>query len=70
MYDKTIFEKCSKLTASARGELEITDINNMYLKDQQLGVHRVQGTWIDCGTFDSLAKASHTLWKESIKEFV
>ena len=54
MYDKTIFEKCSKLTASARGELEITDINNMYLKDQQLGVHRVQGTWIDCGTFDSL----------------
>ena len=70
MYDSSVFEKCSKLTASKRGELEITDINNMYLKDLELGVHQVQGTWIDCGTFDSLAKASHALWSDKIKEEV
>tara|TARA_R110000824_G_scaffold10113_4_gene44920 strand:- start:2883 stop:3620 length:738 start_codon:yes stop_codon:yes gene_type:complete len=64
LYDNSVFDKCSKLTSSARGELEITDINNMYLNDLELSVRRIQGTWIDCGTFDSLVKASHTLWTD------
>ena len=63
-YDNTAGERSLALKQSDRGELEITDINNMYLNDLELSVRRIQGTWIDCGTFDSLVKASNTLWTD------
>ena len=63
LYDNTVFEKISRLSPSDRGELEITDINKMYL-DEGLQVKRVQGAWLDCGTPLSLAKANATLLKD------
>ena len=65
-YDNTVIEKAKKLTPSKRRELEITDINQMYLKENLLNVE-IMGrgmAWFDTGTFDSLYEASayiHTL---------
>jgi glucose-1-phosphate thymidylyltransferase len=63
LYDNTVFDKISKLSPSDRGELEITDINKMYL-NEGLQVKRIQGAWLDCGTPLSLAKANATLLKD------
>jgi len=46
------------LKPSARGELEITDINNMYLHEGALTHSILQGWWTDAGTFESLQRAS------------
>ena len=58
MYDKTVFEKIKKLNPSRRGELEITDVNNLYLKNRDLSYEIIDGEWTDAGTFRSLLKAS------------
>ena len=58
MYDNTIFDKINSLSPSERGELEITDINRMYLKEGTLTAHKINGAWLDCGTPLSLAKAN------------
>ena len=60
-FDTTVFERITKLTPSVRGELEITDLNNLYLQDRQLAAHEIDGWWCDCGTFDSLVRASALL---------
>jgi len=57
IYDNTVVEKVSKIKPSARGELEITDLNNEYLKDGTLDVAFVEGKWLDTGTFESLHEA-------------
>ena len=59
-YDSTVVDKASKIKPSKRGELEITDINKMYMKENNLRVE-VLGrgmAWLDTGTFDSLNDAS------------
>ena len=56
-YDATIFEKISRLRPSGRGELEITDVNNMYLEEGTLSFSVLDGWWTDAGTFDSLRHA-------------
>ena len=58
MYDNTIFNKINSLSPSERGELEITDINRMYLKEGTLTSHKINGAWLDCGTPQSLAEAN------------
>ena len=58
MYDNTIFNKINSLSPSERGELEITDINRMYLREETLTSHKINGAWLDCGTPQSLAEAN------------
>lgn len=57
VYDKRVVEVAKNLKPSARGELEITDINNWYLEQGDLSVDIVENEWIDAGTFDSLLEA-------------
>ncbi|HOW35768.1 MAG TPA: sugar phosphate nucleotidyltransferase [Candidatus Omnitrophota bacterium] len=61
MYDKTVFEFIKKLKPSRRGELEITDVNNMYLRKKQLSYNVLEGNWTDCGTFHSLYRANRVM---------
>jgi glucose-1-phosphate thymidylyltransferase len=62
-YDTTVFEKIRRLRPSARGELEITDINNMYLQEENLTYSVLEGWWTDAGTFESLLRASNLVAK-------
>jgi glucose-1-phosphate thymidylyltransferase len=57
IYDNTVVQKSLNLHPSARGELEITDLNNVYLKEGTLDVAKVNGKWLDTGTFESLHEA-------------
>lgn len=58
LYDHDIFDKIKKLTPSDRGEYEITDTHNMYIKEGKLSYSLVRGYWSDAGTFDSLLATS------------
>lgn len=58
LYDFNIFSYIKKLKPSPRGELEITDANNMYLRRDELSFSIVKGAWYDAGTIDSLLAAS------------
>jgi glucose-1-phosphate thymidylyltransferase len=58
MYDSRVFEIIDGLTPSARGELEITDVNNAFARSGDLTFHIVQGWWTDAGTPASKLKAS------------
>ncbi len=57
-YDADVFKICNGLEPSARGELEITDVNNWYLQQGTLTHSTVEGWWTDAGTFESLHRAS------------
>ena len=59
-YDNSVVEKAKKIKPSNRGELEITDINKMYMKEGRLTVEKMNRgmTWLDTGTTDSLHEAS------------
>jgi glucose-1-phosphate thymidylyltransferase len=58
VYDDRVFDVIRGLTPSARGELEITDVNNWYLTRGLMDVHRIDGVWSDMGTPDSLLRAA------------
>jgi len=57
-YDYQVFEIIRGLKPSARGELEITEVNQAYLKKGELTYEILSGWWSDAGTFDSLERAS------------
>ena len=57
-YDGGVFEVIKTLKPSGRGELEITDVNNHYLRAGTLQCDRLTGWWTDAGTFDSLHAAN------------
>jgi len=62
-YDSRVFEIIKTLKPSARGELEITDVNNDYIERGEMTWAELEGWWTDAGTFDSLLRASNLVAK-------
>lgn len=54
IYDNQVFTFIKQIKPSARGQLEITDINNLYIKEGNLRWAKLSGFWSDAGTYDSL----------------
>lgn len=59
MYDYHVFEFIQTLSPSERGELEITDVNNLYIRQGTMTWSILDGWWTDAGTFESLLRASN-----------
>jgi glucose-1-phosphate thymidylyltransferase len=59
MYDARVFDIIKTLEPSDRGELEITDVNNWYIRDSSMTCEVLDGWWTDAGTFDSLLRAAN-----------
>jgi len=59
LYDNRVCKIAKELKPSVRGEIEITDINNEYIKLGELDMRFIKGAWFDAGTFDSLLEASN-----------
>jgi len=68
MYDNQVFDVIKTLKPSGRGELEITDVNNSYLKKDQLTFEVLDGWWSDSGTFDSLLRAGNLVAQKQEKQ--
>jgi len=64
LYDPSVFDICRSLKPSNRGELEITDVNNEYLRRGNLTCEILKGWWTDAGTFESLYRSA-TLIREN-----
>ncbi|MNW26888.1 Glucose-1-phosphate thymidylyltransferase [compost metagenome] len=58
LYDVSVFSVIEQMVPSARGEFEITDVNNWYAREGQLEYDILEGYWSDAGTFESLREAS------------
>lgn len=69
MYDKTVFKAIKSIKPSARGELEITDVNNWYAERGKLSWDLLGGFWSDAGTFESLFRSS-AFWAEKAERKV
>jgi len=66
-YDSKVFDVIRTLTPSGRGEYEVTDVSNDYIQNNDLTYGYLSGWWSDCGTFESLFRASR-LVRESRME--
>jgi glucose-1-phosphate thymidylyltransferase len=58
MFDGRVFDIIKTLKPSDRGELEITDVNNAYVKEGKMTWEMLRGWWTDAGTFESLLRAN------------
>lgn len=67
-YDATVFEKIRRLKPSWRGELEITDVNSMYLEEGTLTYSILEGWWTDAGTFESLRRAMNLVAESGVNK--
>ncbi|NBX67442.1 MAG: spore coat protein [Proteobacteria bacterium] len=63
-YDDQIFDVIKTLKPSRRGELEITDVNNFYIRQGTLTYDTFQGSWTDAGTFESLNTANQLMFNK------
>lgn len=68
IYDNKVVNAAKSLQPSPRGELEITDLNNWYLKKDELKVEIMKGDWIDAGTFESYYAANTWAYNRAQKE--
>ena len=59
LYDESVWDKILTLKPSARGELEITDVNNAYIQEGSMTYAFLDGWWTDAGTFESLLRATN-----------
>lgn len=67
MYDNKVFNIIKKIKPSARGEYEITSVNNEYIKNDELTYDVLKGEWTDAGTFESLQYANKIAFKYNNK---
>ena len=67
MYNGNVFDVVKTLKPSQRGELEITDVNNFYVKEETATCVFIKGFWSDAGTFESLYRATNLI-KEKISK--
>jgi glucose-1-phosphate thymidylyltransferase len=65
-YDSRVVEIAKNLNPSDRGEIEVTDINKKYLEMEELQVQKIEGEWLDAGTFDSLLEAGNIVKEKEI----
>ena len=63
IYDSDVFDAIKTLKPSGRGELEITDVNNYYIKKEEMEYGVLEGFWSDAGTFESLLKSGNMVQK-------
>lgn len=68
IYDSRVVEVAKKLKPSKRGELEIVDLHNWYLKRGELHVTTFKGAWLDAGTHESLLDAANTVRERKIND--
>jgi glucose-1-phosphate thymidylyltransferase len=68
VYDSRVVEISKKLKPSSRDEVEIVDVHNKYLELGELKVEKLEGAWLDAGTFDSLLKAGNVVKEKGISE--
>ena len=68
MYDARVFKIIKTLKPSERGELEITDVNNAYIRNGEMTFDVLKGWWTDAGTFESLYRASSLMAKKKMKK--
>lgn len=68
VYDNTVVQKAKSLKPSPRGEIEITDLNNLYLQEAKLEVAFVQGKWLDTGTFEALFQATQFVRDKTLQK--
>ena len=61
LYDKQVWDIIDNIKPSNRGELEITDVNNEYVKKNSMTYTEIDGFWSDAGTADSLAHATQLI---------
>lgn len=61
MYDEKVFDIIKQQKPSERGEFEITDVNNEYIKRSEMEYDILEGDWTDAGTFESLQIANQML---------
>ena len=64
-YDGGVYDIIRTLKPSARGELEITHVNDAYISKGQMAYDILEGWWTDAGTFESLAQAAELVTNES-----
>jgi len=69
LYDSEVFSIIKTLKPSGRGELEITDVNNAYIRNGTMQYAILKGYWSDAGTFDSLMRAGTLVQKYSQRDY-
>ncbi len=67
MYDGNVFDIVRTLKPSKRNELEITDVNNHYLRRGKLEYDMLKGYWTDAGTFESLFRANTLIARKKLR---
>ena len=65
VYDKEVYRCIKNIKPSARGQLEITDVNNIYIKEGNMHWGHLDGFWSDAGTFESLYRTS-VYWAQKV----
>ncbi|MEK7674059.1 MAG: sugar phosphate nucleotidyltransferase [Patescibacteria group bacterium] len=68
MYDFDVFAKIKKLKPSWRGEYELSDVHNMFIKEDRLYFSEVKGFWSDAGTMETLIKSANWAHRQKDKK--